>query len=386
MARDPALVAREEAARVRGRVEAALAKAIAESTRPLISQVDHPVAAGEGSTARNEQQLQPQEALDTPREQQADGTAVTPGAAKAKVSSLEAYLARARAKGPNEPTLQPGALDPTLQSGAREPTLRPGAPEPTHQSALGVREQQQQQQLLQQQHRQQHREQHQGLAGATPSEPTLQPGPAPALEQQQQHQQQQQQEQRQGQASVTHNPGSALTLEQQQQQLQHQGHPLWESDTARALRRVGEKRQLVLQQQQHQRQQHLEQQQQQQLGKTTTGITINLNPNQDSSLLGLFATTAVRARVSHIKAIVSPPHGTNMATLQSGLPPANHDLSTSDSDSSEASEASQLMANNSTGSGKVDNVKINLDMSEGETNELLNPEEEDNDEMAVEDS
>jgi hypothetical protein len=36
MSRDPALVAREEAARVGARVEAALAKAIAESTRPLI--------------------------------------------------------------------------------------------------------------------------------------------------------------------------------------------------------------------------------------------------------------------------------------------------------------------------------------------------------------
>jgi hypothetical protein len=75
-----------------------------------------------------------------------------------------------------------------------------------------------------------------------------------------------------------------------------------------------------------------------------------------------------------------------MATLQSGLPPANHDLSTSDTDSS---EASQTMANNSTGSGKVDDININLgeeDMSEGETNELLNPVVEDDDEMAVEDS
>jgi hypothetical protein len=47
------------------------------------------------------------------------------------------------------------------------------------------------------------------------------------------------------------------------------------------------------------------------------------------------------------------------------------------------------MANDSTGSGKVDDININLgeeDMSEGETNELLNPEVEDEDEMAVEDS
>jgi hypothetical protein len=90
-------------------------------------------------------------------------------------------------------------------------------------------------------------------------------------------------------------------------------------------------------------------------------------------------------RVSHIEAIVSPPHGEDMTTLQFGLPPANHDIS----DSSETSEASQTMANNSTGSGKVDDVNINLDeedMSEGETNELLNPEVEDDDEMAVEDS
>jgi hypothetical protein len=119
---------------------------------------------------------------------------------------------------------------------------------------------------------------------------------------------------------------------------------------------VGEKRQLALQQQQQQqRQQLLEQQQHQQLGKSTTGIPTNSNHNPNSySSLGLFASTAR----GHIEATVSPPQGTNMATLQSGLPPANHDLSsTSDSD---ASEASQTMANDSTGSGKVDDININL--------------------------
>jgi hypothetical protein len=77
-----------------------------------------------------------------------------------------------------------------------------------------------------------------------------------------------------------------------------------------------------------------------------------------------------------------------MATLQSGLPPAAiHDLSASESDSSEASEASQVLANISTGSVKVDDVKINLDeesMSKGETNDLL--QDEDDDEMVVETS
>jgi hypothetical protein len=93
-------------------------------------------------------------------------------------------------------------------------------------------------------------------------------------------------------------------------------------------------------------------------------------------------------RVSHIEAIVSPPHGEDMTTLQFGLPPANHDISDS-SDTSEASQTPQRKANISTGSVKVDDVNINLDeedMSEGETNELLNPEVEDDDEMAVEDS
>jgi hypothetical protein len=128
----------------------------------------------------------------------------------------------------------------------------------------------------------------------------------------------------------------------------------------------------------------------QQSGKTTAGSTFDLNPNLGSSLLGRSATTAVRARINNIEAIVSPPppHGTNMATLQSGLPPAAiHDLSASESDSSEASEASQVLANISTGSVKVDDVKINLDeesMSKGETNDLL--QDEDDDEMVVETS
>jgi hypothetical protein len=77
-----------------------------------------------------------------------------------------------------------------------------------------------------------------------------------------------------------------------------------------------------------------------------------------------------------------------MESLSSGLPPVNHNLSSSESDTSEASEASQVLANNSTGSGKVDDVKINLDkedMSEGETEELLNPEVYD-EEMVLEDS
>jgi hypothetical protein len=77
-----------------------------------------------------------------------------------------------------------------------------------------------------------------------------------------------------------------------------------------------------------------------------------------------------------------------MATLSSGLPPVNHNLSSSESDTSEALEASQVLANISTGSGKVDDVKINLDeedMSEGETDELLNLEVYD-EEMVTEDT
>jgi hypothetical protein len=77
-----------------------------------------------------------------------------------------------------------------------------------------------------------------------------------------------------------------------------------------------------------------------------------------------------------------------MEALASGLPPVNHTLSSSESDTSEASEESQVRANTSTGSGRVDDVKINLnevDMSEGETEELLNPKEPD-EEMGREDS
>jgi hypothetical protein len=59
MSRDPALVAREEAARVGARVEAALAKAIAESTRPLIL-AGSPVAAQGGPSAPVDQQQQQQ--------------------------------------------------------------------------------------------------------------------------------------------------------------------------------------------------------------------------------------------------------------------------------------------------------------------------------------
>jgi hypothetical protein len=70
--------------------------------------------------------------------------------------------------------------------------------------------------------------------------------------------------------------------------------------------------------------------------------------------------------------VVSPPHGAE--ALRFGLT-ANHDVS--DSDSSVASVASQRRNNTSTGSLKVDDVKINLGeetMSEGEADELLNPE------------
>jgi hypothetical protein len=67
-------------------------------------------------------------------------------------------------------------------------------------------------------------------------------------------------------------------------------------------------------------------------------------------------------RVNYPETIVSPPHGADALHFGlPGLPPANHDISTSGSDSSEASEASQRRANNSTGSLKVDDVKINLD-------------------------
>jgi hypothetical protein len=177
-------------------------------------------------------------------------------------------------------------------------------------------------------------------------EPTKQPGaPAPETTHQ---------------SGALEPTGAALTPEQQQQRQQQQ-------------------------QQQQQRQQQ-QQQQQQQPGKTITGNTNNINPKQDSSPLGRVVTTAVKERVSYLETIVSPPHGADMATLHFGLPGlplANHDISTSGSDSS---EASQRKVNNSTGSVKVDDIKINLDeesMSEDEVNELLEPEEEDGNEMVV---
>jgi hypothetical protein len=112
------------------------------------------------------------------------------------------------------------------------------------------------------------------------------------------------------------------------------------------------------------------------------GNTNNINrTKQDSSPLGRY-----------LKAIVSPPppppppwdgYG-NPAAWPPRPPPANHDISTSDS--SQASEASQRRANNSTGSVKVDDININLDkesMSEDEVNGLLEPEEVDDNEMVV---
>jgi hypothetical protein len=87
---------------------------------------------------------------------------------------------------------------------------------------------------------------------------------------------------------------------------------------------------------------------------------------------GSVVTTAVKVRANYSETIVSPPHGAD--ALLFGLPLAIHDISTSGSDSS---EASQRRANNSTGSLKVDEVKINLDeetMSEGGTDDLINPE------------
>jgi hypothetical protein len=141
------------------------------------------------------------------------------------------------------------------------------------------------------------------------------------------------------------------------------------------------------QQQQHQQQQWQQQQQQhqqQQTGKTTSGISLGHN-NSNSNLYPLGCSTTA---ANHHEAIVSPPHGANMEALASGLPAVNHTLSSSDSDTSEASEESQVRANTSTGSGRVDDVKINLnevDMSEGETDELLNPKVTD-EEMGLEDS
>jgi hypothetical protein len=70
MSRDPALVAREEAARVVARVEAALAKAIAESARPLAALADPPVTAGAGPPAQPEQQQLQQQQLQQQQQQQ----------------------------------------------------------------------------------------------------------------------------------------------------------------------------------------------------------------------------------------------------------------------------------------------------------------------------
>jgi hypothetical protein len=350
MARDHQVVAAEAAAGLKVRIETALAKAIAAS-RPDLGPGAAPPATTDG---QNQQQQQGNEITKKVSIQSPNPDTYSnlgQGSVSPPMPEPETEFVKLQRQLLQELPEQQGeepqvTLETAQQPGAPEHVPQPAA----HLSALEIWEQQQH-----------HRH----------PLPTLQPGaqePSIALALRQANEKEE-----------------LAKKHQQQQQLQHQGHPLRESELARGLRLVGEKRQLALQQQQQQqRQQHLEQQQHQQLGKITTGIPINLNhkPNPNS-LLGLFASTAVRG---HIEATVSPPRGTDMATLQSGLPPVNHDLSTSDSDSS---EASQTMANNSTGSGKVDDVNINLDeedMSEGKTNELLNPEVKDDDEMAVEDS
>jgi hypothetical protein len=347
MARDPQVVAAEAAAGLRVRIETALAKAIAAS-RPDLS----PGAPPPGTPVR-QQQHQPQQPgnniTDIDRTLNPNpGTSPNPGMASPQpepetefvrlhrqvLLEMEQHDEQQR-PATLETAQQPGALEPTHQRGALGPTIRSDAP------AL---------------------------------EPTLQPAalaPASLLAEATRHQQDQQR-QLLGVMSLsgyhawshTHNPQQPgpvdpqqPTQEQQQQQQQR------ESGVAMALRQVGEKRQLALQQQQHQRQQQQQQQQHQDQhqGNKTAGNSSEFNPNQDTSPI-LGATPSV----------VSPPHGAE--ALHFGLP-ANHDVS--DSDSSVASVASQRRNNTSTGSLKVDDVKINLGeetMSEGEADELLNPE------------
>jgi hypothetical protein len=100
MSRDPALVAREEAARVRARVEAALAKAIAESTRPLIL-AGSPVTAGGGPSAPVDQQQQLQQ--QQPQQQQ------QPSASHgSEVMSLVGYHAWSSTHNPQQQQSQQG--------------------------------------------------------------------------------------------------------------------------------------------------------------------------------------------------------------------------------------------------------------------------------------
>jgi hypothetical protein len=175
-----------------------------------------------------------------------------------------------------------------------------------------------------------------------------------------------------------------------------------ESGVVRALGQAAEMRQ----------QEHRE-------GNKTAGNSSNLNPNQDTSYNPGFkagykawlankhpagnqsVTQSVDSRVQRLN---TP--GQDEGALSGGAPRGpsevwadepvatrlleasptkqpNHDISTSGSDSSEASAA---RANITTGSEKVDDVGINLDeveMSEDEVESLLEPEEEDDNTMIV---
>jgi hypothetical protein len=321
MPRDPSVVAAEEAAALRDRLERALAKARGAS-RPDLGLVGLPEASTDGSLVPD-QRHQDLAVADEP-----------------EVESNFARVFRLHEEGKRQREQQQVTLESAKQPGAPEPILQPVAPEPVlqpaaHLSALEIWEQQPQQ----------HR--HPGA-----QEPSIAQAIRQATEKlAPQHQQQGVPRQ------PTLLPGAPTLGQLQQQQRQ--------------------------QRQQQQWQQQQQQQQQQQTGKTTTGDSLDHNRNNNLFPLGSSATAA-----NHHEAIVSPPHGANMEALSFGLPPVNHNLSSSESDTSEASEESQVLANNSTGSGKVDDVKINLDevdMSEGETEELLNPKVHD-EEMVLEDS
>jgi hypothetical protein len=102
-----------------------------------------------------------------------------------------------------------------------------------------------------------------------------------------------------------------------------------------------------------------QQQQQQQQGKATFSIISYLTDTQTTYPPGL-----VKERIASIEEqAASPPHGVDLRTLASGLPPDQID---SDSDSNVVFE---LATNTSTGSATVDHLEVRLEEEDMDDNE-----------------
>jgi hypothetical protein len=118
----------------------------------------------------------------------------------------------------------------------------------------------------------------------------------------------------------------------------------------------------------------IQQQLQQQQGKANSFSIIKyLTYNRDPSPQGV-----VKGRVASFEApsAVSPPHGVDMNSLASGLPPPA-DYESSDSSSSEAvSSRTKARLENSTGSAKVDALKGMEDLGDSDMEGQEGPEED----------